>query len=111
MQGHDLGNTGEAVARDVVKVVAAQVEETRVGRETPRNFGVTAVLTRGVVCLSLKTDREVLFSELEVSPAGSAFMQVMNKSTSQKSLPSHVMFLCQSKSKSEKAMQLQDIFE
>lgn len=57
MEGHDLGNAGEAVAGDVVEVVAAQVEETRVGRETPRNFGVSAVLTRGVVRLGLKTGR------------------------------------------------------
>lgn len=50
-----------------MEVVATQVEETRVGGETPRNFGVTAVLTRGVMCLSLKTDRDVIvFSELEV---------------------------------------------
>lgn len=57
MQGHDLGDAREAVASDVVEVVAAQVKEARVGRETPRYFAVTAVLTRGMVCLSLKTGR------------------------------------------------------
>lgn len=45
MKGHHLGNAREAIARDVVEVVAAQVKETRVGREPPRNFGVSTILT------------------------------------------------------------------
>ncbi len=53
-----MGDTREAVAGDIVELVATQVEEACGGREPPRNFGVTAVLTRGVVCLSLKTGRK-----------------------------------------------------
>lgn len=52
-----MGNTGKAVARDIVEVVATQVQETRVGGETPRNLGMSAVLTRGVVCVGLKRRR------------------------------------------------------
>lgn len=50
-----MGNAGEAVAWDVVEVVATQIKETRVWREALRNFGMATILTRGVVCLSLKT--------------------------------------------------------
>lgn len=40
-----MGNTREAVAWNVVEVVAAQVKESGVGREPPGNFGVSLVLT------------------------------------------------------------------
>ncbi|TNN51375.1 hypothetical protein EYF80_038412 [Liparis tanakae] len=48
VQRHDPAGAGEAVGGDGVEAVPAEIEETRVGRETARNSGVAAVLARGV---------------------------------------------------------------
>ena len=57
VERHHLWDAGEAVARDVVEVVATQVEEFGVGREALRNLGVAAVLAGGVVRLGLQENQ------------------------------------------------------
>lgn len=54
MERHHLRDSGEAVARDVVEVVATQVQQTRVGREAARDFSVASILTGGVLCCCLR---------------------------------------------------------
>lgn len=44
MERHHLRDTREAVAGDVVEVIATKIEQTCVGREASRNFGVTSIL-------------------------------------------------------------------
>ena len=57
MERHHLRDAGEAVARDVVEVVATQVQEFGVGREALRDLGVAPVLAGGVVRLGLRGKR------------------------------------------------------
>lgn len=61
MERHHLSDTREAVAGDVVEVVATQVEQARVGREAARDFGVASVLTRGVLRHHLKVSKMLQF--------------------------------------------------
>lgn len=54
VKGNDLAGSREAVGRKVVEVVAAKVEQLRLGRETLRDFGVTPTLACGMLGLSLE---------------------------------------------------------
>lgn len=61
MERHHLSDTREAVAGDVVEVVATQVEQARVRREAARDSGVASVLTRGVLRHHLKGSQMLQF--------------------------------------------------
>lgn len=56
MQGHHLHHTWETVFRDVMEVVASQVEEASVRREAPRNLSVALVFTGRVMRHCLDTE-------------------------------------------------------
>ena len=64
VERHHLVYAGKTVARDVVEVVAAQVQEFGVGREALRNLGVPSVLTGGVVGICLQTRRIFVYIRL-----------------------------------------------
>lgn len=56
MKGNNLAGAGEAAGREVVEVVAAEVEQLRLGGEASWDFGVTPALTCGMLGVNLVKD-------------------------------------------------------
>ena len=54
VKGHNLAGTREAVAGEVVKMVATEIKELGFGMESPWDFGMTATFTRGMVGFNLR---------------------------------------------------------
>lgn len=54
VERNDLAAAWEAVSGQVVEVVAADVEELRLDRKTPRNFGVTSSFAGGMLGFNLE---------------------------------------------------------
>lgn len=60
MKRDHLAGAGEAVGREVVEVVTAEVEHLRLGGETSRDFGVTSILTGGVLGVNLERNQSII---------------------------------------------------
>lgn len=56
---HNLARAWKTVGREVVEVVAADIEQLCFGGKTTWDFGVSSALTRGMLALNLR--RQIIY--------------------------------------------------
>lgn len=59
MKRNNLAGAWETVGREGVEVVASDVEQLRFGRETTWDFGMTLILTCGMLSFNLRREKQL----------------------------------------------------